>query len=99
AVGRSPGSTFTSAWPLEMAYDAARQRVVLWYGSTTYEYDGVTWTVMRPRHSPSYRYYPGFTYDAARHRVVMFGGQYSSSYFNETWEWDGNDWTQLQPTF
>ena len=56
-----------------MAYDAVRQRVVLFGGSNTntilndtWEYDGTTWTQRTPATSPSARGAHAMAYDAAR---------------------------------
>ncbi len=80
-----------------MAYDAARQRVVLFggYGSLndTWEWDGTTWTQHLPATSPSTRSRNVMVYDTARQRVVLFGG-YGRTYLNDTWEWDGVTWIQ-----
>ena len=86
-----------------MAYDAARQRVVMFggYGTTgplgdTWEWDGVGWTQMRPLTAPTPRYYHDMAYDPKRHRVVLFSG-YANAYKNDTWEWDGINWIEKVP--
>ena len=87
-----------------MAYDAARQRVVLFGGSQssgylsdTWQWDGTNWTQAAPANSPPARTLFAMTYDAARQRVVLFGGQ-SSGYLGDTWRWDGANWTPATPT-
>ncbi len=109
-----PQSTVASAWTRgempsrnghAIAYDAARQRVVLFGGSSngtvlndTWEWDGTNWTRMTPAVSPPARRDHAMVYDAARQRVVLFGGIVSSmNYLNDTWEWDGITWTQRFP--
>jgi hypothetical protein len=83
-----------------MAYDAARQRVVLFGGggtlSDTWEWDGVTWTHRTPAASPPARGGHAMAWDAARQRVVLFGG-YANDFLSDTWEWDGVTWTQRTP--
>src|SRR5207249_2869094 len=85
-----------------MAYDAARNQVVLFGGgdprnfADTWTWDGVDWTQRTPAHSPSGRRGMGMTYDAARTQVVMFGG-YNGGFLADTWTWDGTDWTQRFP--
>src|SRR5438094_827110 len=85
-----------------MAYDAARNQVVLFGGgdprnfADTWTWDGVDWTQRTPAHSPSGRRGMGMTYDAARAQVVMFGG-YNGGFLADTWTWDGTDWTQRTP--
>ena len=84
-----------------MAYDATRNRVVLFGGSPSYttnnygdtwEWDGATWT-QRATSGPSPRHGHAMAYDSVRGRVVLFGG-YGGSQLNDTWEWDGTTWTQ-----
>ncbi|MEI6775568.1 MAG: kelch repeat-containing protein [Chloroflexales bacterium] len=88
-----------------LAYDATRQRVVLFGGyvingsylNDTWEWNGTTWTQRMPANSPPARYGNTLAYDATRQRVVLFGGLGSSGYLNDTWEWDGTTWTQRMP--
>ena len=88
-----------------MAWDAARQRVVLFGGSgglarlsDTWEWDGATWTQRTPVASPPGRNWHAMAYDAARQRVVVFGGGNRMSLpSDDTWEWDGATWTQRTP--
>src|SRR5688572_5127818 len=83
-----------------MAYDAGRQRVVLFggnSGSDTWEWDGVSWAQQNPANSPSPRSGTAMAYDAARQRVVLFGGGIGFALFGDTWEWDGVTWSQRNP--
>jgi hypothetical protein len=84
-----------------MAYDAARQQVVLFgggfYYNDTWTWNGSDWTQQTPTHSPSPRCCMGMAYDAAHGQVLMFGGIYSGSTLGGTWSWDGTDWTHLTP--
>lgn len=77
-----------------MAYDTARQRVLLFGGWTgnlypldTWEWDGTGWLQRSPAASPdaSGGYAPLFAmaYDEARQRMVMFGG----SDGHQTWQY------------
>jgi hypothetical protein len=85
------------AWiSVDLTYDAARGKVVLFSGSgdpglldDTWTWDGTTWTEEHPPRSPLARYGLAMAYDAARSNVVMFGG---SPYVSDTWTWDGTDW-------
>lgn len=83
-----------------MAYDAKRERVVLFGGSAgpneTWTWDGATWTRMTPSSSPPPRTHHKMAYDAKRERVVLFGGLFNS-FFNDTWTWDGTTWTKMSP--
>src|SRR5262245_19460665 len=85
-----------------MAYDSARQRVVLCGGfdivnsgalGETWEWDGVAWTQRATLPVP--RYDHAMAYDAARRRVLVVGGDHRSSIaLADTWEWDGTSWRQ-----
>jgi hypothetical protein len=93
-----------------MAYDAARQRVVLFggqigkasnvYTNDTWGWDGGAWTQVADT-GPGPRVDCGLAYDDSRQRVVLFGGFWfgpdlaRSSYLSDTWEWDGAEWTQI----
>lgn len=85
----------------DMAYDAARGRVVLFGGyglSDTWEWDGSNWKrIVRPAgaHGPDARGGHALAYDAARRRVVLFGGARGvASVRGDTWTWDGATWTR-----
>jgi hypothetical protein len=92
-----------------MVYDDARQRVVLFgrhcnsSSSATWEWDGNTWSELRPARGPNGRTGASMAYDAARHRVVLYGGSpvvvvgWGVDALSDTWEWDGANWTQLTP--
>jgi hypothetical protein len=78
-----------------MAYDAERQRVVLFGGSAgndeTWEWDGANWELKLPASSPPGRTGHAMTYDSVRKRVLLFGGT-TGVRQHDTWEWDGNEW-------
>src|SRR5262249_14972292 len=69
-----------------MAWDAARGRVVLFGGRSTFdgrifynladtwEWDGETWTAASPTNGPSQRLGHAMAYDAQRGKIVLFGG-------------------------
>jgi len=86
-----------------MAFDAARQRVVLFGGDSlagtlfgdTWAWDGEDWTQVQDM-GPSPRTLHAVTYDSARSRVVLFGGRVAAVLLGDTWEWDGEDWTQME---
>jgi Galactose oxidase, central domain len=87
-----------------MAYDAARQRMVMFGGAPvlpdTWEYDGNTWVRRALKTSPSVRWAHAMVYDAARRVVVMFGGQAlraPGNILGDTWEYDGTNWRLRQP--
>lgn len=94
-----------------LAYDAARDRVVLFggvgtsdgYASDTWEWDGTAWTEVTPSGTPPVgRTNAAMAYDPVRGRTVLFGGRRPSmsvndTFFNDTWEWDGGTWTNVTP--
>ena len=87
-----------------MAYDANRQRVVLFGGAgdtsvlaDTWEWDGSAWIERTPATNPPAREYGALAYDDARGRTVLFGGFDGATYFGDTWEWDGDDWVEFAP--
>jgi FG-GAP-like repeat/Bacterial Ig-like domain (group 3) len=87
-----------------MAYDAAREQVVLFgaapiTGSAlpdTWVWDGANWTQKSPVNSPPLLNV-AMTYDAARQQVVLFGGLSNAGIFSATWVWDGTNWTEKAP--
>ncbi len=88
-----------------VAYDAARQRVVLYGGehgafpdvtvmSDTWEWDGTTWT-QRATTGPSARVHKSMAYDRTRQRVVLYGGfNEQEGEIRDVWEWDGASWSR-----
>jgi hypothetical protein len=101
----TPASPATPAHALPgrtaMAYDPLRQRVVRFGGNgprgavdQTWLWDGATWTLAAPAHSPSARHSHAMAWDPVRERVVLFGGLDANGESHETWEWDGSDWHQ-----
>jgi hypothetical protein len=94
----------------EMAYDPARDRVVLfggWNGGIylrdTWEWDGTQWVQMVPATVPEERDWHAMAFDPTTQRVIMFGGHNLNRWpagpntLGDMWSWDGNDWTQLSP--
>ncbi|MCK5941216.1 MAG: hypothetical protein KAI24_04530 [Planctomycetes bacterium] len=88
-----------------MAYDAARQVVVLHGGRTftggpfsdTWEWDGVQWQQVVTATVPTPRFGATLAYDGAQ--VVLFGGMLpNGGFLDETWIYDGVDWTLRNPT-
>jgi hypothetical protein len=85
-----------------LAYDAARQRVVLfggWLGAPavpdTWEWDGAAWAQRVPAHTPAARQLHLMAFDEARARTVLVGGiaPVTGRELQEQWEWDGTDWS------
>ncbi len=83
-----------------LAFDAARQRLVLFGGSIggtaqddLWQWDGVAWSSTTPSPRPGPRTNHAMAYDSTRQRLVTFGGAAAA----ETWEWDGSSWHLRQP--
>jgi hypothetical protein len=84
-----------------MAYDAAREEVVLFvedsqFEGETWTFDGAEWSHETPAHDPPGRSLAAAAYDAARQQVVLVGG-YAGFFLSDTWTWDGTDWTERTP--
>ncbi len=78
-----------------MAYDAARQQLVLFGGTgdagsfdDTWTWDGRAWAEQHPQSSPPAQCCDAGTYDSARKVVVLFNDK------GQTWTWDGTNWTE-----
>ena len=85
---------------VSMAYDATRDRVVMFGGRVdgidlgdTWEWDGTTWTVRESTFAPAPRAAHAMTYDDSRNLVALFGGEsYGHAPLDDVWEWDGLEW-------
>ncbi len=94
AVGGGPALCDT---PLA-SWDSDRQKLVLLCGdSTTYEWNGSTWSTPAPKDTPSVHAWGAMTYDQTLKKTVLFGGYdgTNGTYSNETWLWDGTNWTRV----
>jgi hypothetical protein len=88
-----------------MAYDAARNEVVLFGGynvnfgglndTWVYSCNTHTWTQKTPATSPAIRHGHSMAYDPNLQVVVMYGG---GSNKEDTWTWNGTNWTQISAT-
>ncbi|MBI5849436.1 MAG: hypothetical protein HZB39_00125 [Planctomycetes bacterium] len=84
-----------------IAYDSARDRIVVFGGADatsqladTWEWDGTQWLQRTPAHVPAARYNADMVFDSARGVCVLFGGRNrSGTRYSDTWEWNGVDWT------
>jgi hypothetical protein len=87
-----------------LAYDASRDRVVLFggrdstgYSGKIWEWNGTGWSMvcdtMAGCAGPSRRSRLAMAFDPVKERVVMFGGSRGWPNFSEeVWEWDGTSW-------
>ncbi len=111
------GSTWTERTPptappmrlgCGLAFDALRQRLVLFGGGVlqalddTWEWDGITWQQRATAARPAARSNGAMAFDLARGRCVLFGGEDAAlgpfgTIYTDTWEWDGTTWTQVFP--
>jgi hypothetical protein len=88
-----------------MAFDSARQRIVLFGGrdssyqrlGDTSEFDGASRSEVHPSTLPAPRSGACVAYDAGRRTIVVFGGWAAAGGIAETWLWDGYDWTLGPP--
>ena len=87
AAGNGPGS-------YEICYDEARARTVLFSGTTTYEWDGVSWETVAISGPPE-RGAGAMVYDPIGQRCLLFGGYSAGGARKDLWSWDGVTWTQL----
>ena len=82
-----------------MAFDAARQTVVMFGGEAngvfladTWEWTPAGWT-QRNAQGPVARQGHAMAYDSVRQRTVLFGGvTQASQNLADTWEWNGSAW-------
>lgn len=82
-----------------MAFDAARNVVVLLGGFTsneTWEFDGAVWQQRSPVQSPPARVRAAFAWSPVVGKCVLFGGLGAgNAELGDTWTWDGTAWQQL----
>ncbi len=110
-IQASPATTPPARGQHALAYDEARQVVVLFGGTATmgqdqlgdtWEFDGLDWIPVTLTSSPPARFGYAMAYDAARQCVVLFGGAAASggstAFLSDTWEYSGASWTEVNPT-
>ncbi|MGD9093203.1 MAG: kelch repeat-containing protein [Anaerolineales bacterium] len=88
-----------------MAYDLARDRVVMFGGDDkgknhlkdTWEFNGNEWTQVSPANAPIGRVNisQAMVYDTQREKTVLFGGKASFGRLDDTWEYNGTDWVEI----
>ncbi len=87
---RSPSGRYGAM----MAYDAARQKTLLFGGydwqnrrlNDAWEWDGASWGLVTAAAIPPGMEQAAMVYDASRGRMVLFGGQTNQAVLNQTWE-------------
>jgi hypothetical protein len=90
-----------------MAYDSARERVVMFGGldestgarlGDTWEWDGERWQLAAVT-GPSPRAHTSLAYDTTLRHVLLFGGVGTpadpNGVNNDTWQWDGVAWQDV----
>jgi Divergent InlB B-repeat domain/Galactose oxidase, central domain len=102
---QSPGTNPPPSDYPSMAYDGARQNVLLFGGGDgaghfygTWTWDGGVWTERSPADSPSRRWRAAVAYDPQDQQIVLFGGQANGGALDDTWTWDGTTWTKHTPS-
>ncbi len=86
-----------------LAYDEARQELVMFGGDTslgasepvddTWTLLGVEWIRRAPTRAPSGRKGHAMAYDPVHQHIVLFGGRALDDLSGETWLWDGTEWS------
>jgi hypothetical protein len=98
----APAAVPRALYSVGAAFDAGRDRLVVFggygnggYSGDTWEWDGHAWT--RASYSgPSPRNGPTLAYDSHRRRIVLFGGDTRmDGALGDTWEHDGTAWKQV----
>ena len=86
------------------AYDARRQRVVMFGGAidaaatpldATWEWDGAVWAKLALASKPPARTRGQLAFDEDRGQMVLFGGTGVTGALDDTWERAGGDWTRV----
>jgi hypothetical protein len=88
-----------------MAYDASRNRTVLFGGRAsngsplgdTWVWNGTTWASVATPAGLTPRFGHAMAYDVARGVIVLFGGDSGAAKLNDVWEWNGATWQQRTP--
>jgi hypothetical protein len=84
-----------------LAYDAARERVILFGGdcrNDSWSWDGNVWTELQTTEKPPARSAASMIYDPVREVLVLVGGSgCAEESLRDIWEFDGEAWTPRSP--
>jgi len=99
-----PANTPPARQQAAMAYDAARQRTVLWSGmqgnllrQDLWEWDGTNWVAPSLTTLPPRRTWRAMTYDRRHARIVLYDGVGAGGLVGDVWHYDGQQWTRISP--
>jgi hypothetical protein len=95
----SPGGRPEPRTGPSMAFDEARNQVVLFGGSgfaDTWTWDGKNWMQQHAAVTPPGRTGAGMTYDPDTKSVLMWGGLEANGQAADFWSWDGSNWAQIR---
>ncbi len=99
----SPAATAPPGWgSADLAYDVAAGQMIFFGGtcadalsSSTWDWNGTSWTELSSPQSPSGRQDASMAYDARTKDLVLFGGREAHEVFDgDTWTWNGATWTR-----
>lgn len=86
-----------------MAYDARRDRMVLFggvtggaYSNETWEWDGTSWENRTPSTGPQARSLSTLAFDPRSQRIFLWGGIDIERTLDDLWSWDGTNWSQVE---
>ncbi len=103
-VERRPANAPSARVDAAMAWDAGRNRMVLFGGEAnrtfladTWEWDGINWQQMQPATvPPQVAADAEMCFDESTQRIFMVMTDHGVvNQMRETWEWDGVNWTRL----
>jgi hypothetical protein len=81
-----------------IAFDEHRDRLVVFAGGETFEWDGARWEMRTSPDvddGPAARSNPMMVYDSRRRVTVLYGGEVNGEQVSDTWTWDGQRWKHL----
>src|SRR5262245_61133880 len=77
-----------AGFSVQLAYDSARDLVVLAGNGQTWLFDGTSWRSDPRPGGPSARWWTGVAYDIVRGRTILFGGGTIAVRLGDTWEYE-----------